>query len=130
MANRVKHGLAAEVVTLAGPYGDQPPGQPKTDAKGCVTYHGLIPGATYRIKTYSRDMGHNTVLKDFRVEAGKTAELEIVVKLQVAVRLGELEQTRWLAKKITVRCERSSSWSSSLRPLDGYNRIIIYSKSH
>ncbi len=72
--------LAAEVVTLAGPYGDQPPGQPKTDAKGYVTFHGLIPGATYRIKTYSRDMGHNTVLKDFSVEAGTTAELKIVVK--------------------------------------------------
>jgi hypothetical protein len=72
--------LAAEVVTLAGPYGDQPPGQPKTDAKGYVTYDGLIPGATYRIKMYNQDMGHNIVLKDFRVEAGKTAELEIVVK--------------------------------------------------
>jgi RNA polymerase sigma factor (sigma-70 family) len=72
--------LAAEVVSLAGPYGDQPPGQPKTDAKGCVTYHGLIPGATYRIKTYGQDMVHNIVLKDFSVESGKTAELEIVVK--------------------------------------------------
>src|SRR5262249_33632256 len=40
--------LAAEVVSLTGPYGDQPPGQPKTDAQGYVTYHGLIPGATYR----------------------------------------------------------------------------------
>jgi hypothetical protein len=72
--------LAAEVVTLAGPYGDQPLGQPKTDAQGYVTYSGLIPGATYRIKMYSRDMGHNIVLKDFSVEAGKTTELEIVVK--------------------------------------------------
>jgi RNA polymerase sigma factor (sigma-70 family) len=72
--------LAAEVVTLAGPYGDQPPGQPKTDAQGYVTYYGLIPGATYRIKMYGRDMSRNIVLKDFGVEAGKTAELEIVVK--------------------------------------------------
>jgi RNA polymerase sigma factor (sigma-70 family) len=72
--------LAAEVISLAGPYGDQPPGQPKTDAKGYVTYHGLIPGATYRIKTYNQDMGHNIVLKDFSVESGKTAEVEIVVK--------------------------------------------------
>jgi RNA polymerase sigma factor (sigma-70 family) len=72
--------LAAEVVSLAGPYGNQPPGQPKTDARGYVSYHGLIPGATYRIKTYGLDMSRNTVLKDFTVEAGKTAELEIIVK--------------------------------------------------
>lgn len=72
--------LAAEVVSLAGPYGDQPPGQPKTDAQGYVTYQGLIPGATYRVKTYGDNMGRNIVLKDFTVEAGKTAELEIVVK--------------------------------------------------
>jgi hypothetical protein len=72
--------LTAEVVSLAGPYGDQPPGQPKTDDKGYVTYHGLIPGATYRIKTYTRDMSHNIVLKDFTVVAGKTAEFEILVK--------------------------------------------------
>jgi len=72
--------LAAEVVSLAGPYGDQPPGQPKTNAEGYVTYTGLIPGATYRIKTYHRGMIPNIVLKDFSVEADKTSELEIVVK--------------------------------------------------
>jgi hypothetical protein len=72
--------LAAEVVSLAGPYGDQPPGQPKTDAKGYVTYRGLIPGATYRIKTYGQDMSHSIVLKDFSVAADKTEELEIMVK--------------------------------------------------
>jgi hypothetical protein len=72
--------LAAEVVSLAGPYGDQPPGQPKTDAQGYVTYHGLIPGATYRVKTYGNDMGRNIVLKDFSVKVGKTAEIEIVVR--------------------------------------------------
>jgi hypothetical protein len=72
--------LAAEVVSLAGPYGDQPPGQPKTDAQGYVIYTGLIPGATYRVKTYGNNMGQNVVLKDFSVEAGKTAEIEIIVK--------------------------------------------------
>jgi RNA polymerase sigma factor (sigma-70 family) len=72
--------LAAEVVSLAGPYGDQPPGQPKTNAEGYVTYTGLIPGATYRIKTYNRGMIPNFVLRDFSVEADKTSELEIVVK--------------------------------------------------
>jgi RNA polymerase sigma factor (sigma-70 family) len=72
--------LSAEVVSLAGPYGDQPPGQPKTDAQGYVTYTGLIPGATYRVKMYGNNMGQNVVLKDFSVETGKTAEIEIVVK--------------------------------------------------
>jgi RNA polymerase sigma factor (sigma-70 family) len=71
--------LAAEVVSLVGPYGDQPPGQPKTDAKGYVIYHGLIPGATYRLKKHGAGL-RNDVLEDFTVEAGKTAELEIVVK--------------------------------------------------
>ena len=37
-------------------------------------------GATYRIKTYGRDMGRNTVLEDLIVEAGKTAEREITLK--------------------------------------------------
>src|SRR5262249_6893434 len=54
--------LAAEVVSLAGPYGDQPPGQPKTDAQGHVTYTGLIPRATYRVKTYGNSMTQNVVL--------------------------------------------------------------------
>jgi hypothetical protein len=71
--------LAAEVVSLAGPYGDQPLGQPKTDAQGYVTYHGLIPGATYRLRPHGAGL-RNDVLKDFTVEAGKTAELEITVK--------------------------------------------------
>jgi RNA polymerase sigma factor (sigma-70 family) len=70
---------AAEVVSLAGPYGDQPPGQPKADAQGYVTYHGLIPGATYRLRIHGAGL-RNGVLKDFKVEAGKTLELEIVVK--------------------------------------------------
>jgi hypothetical protein len=42
-------------------------------------------------------------------------KLQLVVKLSVAARVGELEQTQWLAKKIALRCERSSSLSSSLR---------------
>jgi hypothetical protein len=42
-------------------------------------------------------------------------KLELVVKLPVAARVGELEQTQWLAKKMALRTERSSSLSSSLR---------------
>ena len=37
------------------------------------------------------------------------------MKLPVAARVGELEQTQWLAKKMALRTERSSSLSSSLR---------------
>jgi RNA polymerase sigma factor (sigma-70 family) len=73
--------LAAEVITLVGRYGNHQEGQPKTDAEGRLTLQGLIPGATYRIKKHVivvEDRGE--VLKDFSVEGGKTAELEIVVK--------------------------------------------------
>jgi len=69
--------LAAEVVTLVGRYGE--PTDPHTDADGCLTYRGLIPGAVYRVKK-TRQEPRNEVLKDFTVEAGKTRELDIVVK--------------------------------------------------
>jgi RNA polymerase sigma factor (sigma-70 family) len=73
--------LAAEVITLVGRYGNLQEGEPKTDGEGRVTLQGLIPGATYRIKKHVKlveDRGE--VFKDFSVEAGKTAEVEIVVK--------------------------------------------------
>jgi RNA polymerase sigma factor (sigma-70 family) len=70
--------LAAEVVTLTGRYGGQLANNP-TDAQGYVTFEGLIPGATYRLKKTDQEP-NNEVLKDFTVEAGKTAELEVVVK--------------------------------------------------
>jgi RNA polymerase sigma factor (sigma-70 family) len=69
--------LAAEVITLAGRYGE--PKEPHSDAKGFLTYQGLIPGAVYRVKK-TRQEPRNDVLKDFTVEAGKTAEVDIVVK--------------------------------------------------
>jgi hypothetical protein len=71
--------LAAEVVTLTGRYGGGQPEDLQTDAKGYVTFEGLIPGATYRLKK-ARQEPNNEVIKDFTVEAGKTLELEIVVK--------------------------------------------------
>jgi RNA polymerase sigma factor (sigma-70 family) len=72
-----KKTLAAEVVTLVGRYGQ--PADPHTDAQGFLTYQGLIPGAIYRLKK-TRQEPRNEVLKDFTVEAGKTAEVDVVVK--------------------------------------------------
>jgi RNA polymerase sigma factor (sigma-70 family) len=71
--------LAAEVVTLSGRYGSQDAGDPRTDADGYITFQGLIPGATYRLKKTNVEP-RNEVIKDFSVEAGKTSELEMVVK--------------------------------------------------
>jgi RNA polymerase sigma factor (sigma-70 family) len=70
--------LAAEVVTLTGRYGGQIANNP-TDAQGYVTFEGLIPGATYRLKKTEQEP-NNEVLKDFTAEAAKTVELEVVVK--------------------------------------------------
>jgi RNA polymerase sigma factor (sigma-70 family) len=71
--------LAAEVVSLTGRYGGGHAGDLQTDKDGCVTFQGLIPGATYRLKK-TKVEPNNDVLKDFSVAAGKTAELEVVVK--------------------------------------------------
>jgi hypothetical protein len=70
--------LAAEVVTLTGRYGGQLANNP-TDAEGYVTFEGLIPGATYRLKKTDQEP-NNEVLKDFTTEAGKTLELTVTVK--------------------------------------------------
>ncbi len=71
--------LAAEVVTLAGRYGDLTPGEPKTDDKGSINFEGLIPGATYRLKKTKQEP-INEVIKEFTTEAGKTLELTVTVK--------------------------------------------------
>jgi RNA polymerase sigma factor (sigma-70 family) len=70
--------LAAEVVSLTGRYGGQIANNP-TDANGYVTFEGLIPGATYRLKKTDQEP-NNEVLKDFTTDAGKTAEFTITVK--------------------------------------------------
>jgi RNA polymerase sigma factor (sigma-70 family) len=70
--------LAAEVVSLTGRYGGQIASNP-TDAQGYVTFEGLIPGATYRLKQTDQEP-NNEVLKEFTTEAGKTAELTVKVK--------------------------------------------------
>jgi hypothetical protein len=71
--------LAAEVVTLTGRYGDREADDLRADKDGYVTFQGLIPGATYRLKKTNVEP-NNEVLKDFSVEAGKTVELEVVIK--------------------------------------------------
>jgi RNA polymerase sigma factor (sigma-70 family) len=68
--------LAAEVVTLMGRFGD---GDLATDDKGYVTFEGLIPGATYRLKK-TRQEPNNEIIKEFTTEAGKTLELTVPVK--------------------------------------------------
>lgn len=69
--------LAAEVITLVGRHGEA--NDPHTDARGRLVYDGLIPGVIYRVKK-TRQEPRNEALKDFTVEAGKTAEVEIVMK--------------------------------------------------
>jgi hypothetical protein len=46
--------------------------EPRTDDKGRLTLPGLVPGATYRIRT-------QTGVKEFTVESGKTTEVGDVV---------------------------------------------------
>jgi hypothetical protein len=70
--------LASEVVTLTGRYGGQISAHP-TDAEGYVTFEGLIPGATYRLKKTDQEP-NNEVIKEFTVEAGKTLDLEVVIR--------------------------------------------------
>ena len=64
--------LAAEVVTLTGRYGSKVRDDLTTDDKGCVTFEGLIPGATYRLKKVNQEP-INEIIKEFTAEAGKTA---------------------------------------------------------
>jgi hypothetical protein len=70
--------LAAEVITLIGRYGGGQNGDLTTDAKGEVTFEGLIPGATYRLKK-TKVEPNNEVIKEFTVEAGRVLELEVAV---------------------------------------------------
>jgi RNA polymerase sigma factor (sigma-70 family) len=74
-----KKTLAAEIITLLGHYGGGRPGERATDAQGRITLEGLIPGATYRLKKTGQ-YPRNDVLEDFTVEAGKTLEMDVVVK--------------------------------------------------
>jgi RNA polymerase sigma factor (sigma-70 family) len=74
---------AAEAALLASPHAVFSEGPPLVaSAEGRVGVPALIPGATYRIKLLAGPVFEENELvleKDFAVESGKTAKLEIVV---------------------------------------------------
>jgi hypothetical protein len=67
--------LAAETITLAAPFSSAKDPAIQADATGRISMAGLIPRATYRLVDNQREP-----LKDFKVEAGKTTEITVVLK--------------------------------------------------
>jgi RNA polymerase sigma factor (sigma-70 family) len=76
--------LAGEAFVVAAPFERAQGKSPVTtaDAEGRVHYPVLIPGATYRLRVMSPGNPYREVVREqeVMVEAGKTQELEIVVK--------------------------------------------------
>jgi hypothetical protein len=66
--------MAAETVYVAKTL-DEAKVPAKGDAAGTLTLHGLIPGATYRLRNYRQAK----VVKEFTAEAGKTLDVTVAV---------------------------------------------------
>lgn len=68
--------LAGETVYLAAPIGQPGTNPPQADDAGTIIVEGLIPGATYRLRNFQQP----EIFKDFAVESGKRAEVDVTVK--------------------------------------------------
>jgi RNA polymerase sigma factor (sigma-70 family) len=69
-----KGTMAAESVYLATNYTEA--GKKSADPPGTLAVHGLVPGATYRVRQFQQPK----VLKDFTAEAGKTIDVDVPVE--------------------------------------------------
>jgi RNA polymerase sigma factor (sigma-70 family) len=68
--------MAAETVYLASNPAEMGKKPGNGDPPGTLTIHGLIPGATYRLRQFQQPK----VLKDFTAEAGKTINVDVPVQ--------------------------------------------------
>jgi hypothetical protein len=65
--------MAAETVHLATNYAEMGKKPGNGNPPGMLTIHGLVPGATYRVRQFQQPK----VLKDFTAESGKTIDVDV-----------------------------------------------------
>jgi len=68
--------LAGETVYVATSFGQQRTNPPQGADAGTMIVEGLIPGASYRLRNFQQP----EILKEFTVESGKRAEVDVTVK--------------------------------------------------
>ncbi len=68
--------LAGETAYLMAPIGQPGKKPPQADDAGAIIVEGLIPGATYRLRNFQQP----EIFKEFTVESGKRAEVDVTVK--------------------------------------------------
>jgi RNA polymerase sigma factor (sigma-70 family) len=68
--------LAGETVYVAAPFGQPRANPPQGEDAGTMTFEGLIPGATYRLRQFQQP----EILKEFTAEAGKRVDVDVIVK--------------------------------------------------